>query len=105
MEEQSVLRCLIAAGGTAGHVLPALAVAESLRAHGAEVTFAGSPDRAEAQLVPEAGYELDTFRISGLPRKPGIAQLRAVLVAGAAPHACSKILARRRPDVVLGGGG
>ena len=105
MEEQPRLRCLIAAGGTAGHVLPALATAESLRARGVEVTFAGSPDRAEARLVPEAGYELDTFRISGLPRRPGIAQLRAVLVAGAAPRACGKILARRRPDVVLGGGG
>src|SRR5215213_3940187 len=63
------LRCLIAAGGTAGHVLPALAVADALRRRGATVTFAGSPDRAEARLVPEAGYELDTFAISGLPRR------------------------------------
>src|SRR5262245_56500270 len=105
MQEQSGLRCLIAAGGTAGHVLPALAVAESLRARGTEVTFAGSPDRAEARLVPEAGYEFDTFRISGLPRRPGLAQLRAVLLAGAAPRACGKIIARRSPVVILGRGG
>jgi UDP-N-acetylglucosamine--N-acetylmuramyl-(pentapeptide) pyrophosphoryl-undecaprenol N-acetylglucosamine transferase len=69
------------------------------------VTFAGSPDRAEARLVPEAGFELDTFRVSGLPRRPGVEQARAALHALAAPAACERILARRRPDAVLGGGG
>ncbi len=68
------------------------------------MTFAGSPGRAEAQLVPEAGYELDTFRVSGLPRRPGLAQARAALHSLAAPAACDRILARRRPDVVLGAG-
>jgi UDP-N-acetylglucosamine--N-acetylmuramyl-(pentapeptide) pyrophosphoryl-undecaprenol N-acetylglucosamine transferase len=69
------------------------------------VTFAGSPDRVEARLVPEAGYELDTFRISGFPRQPSPALARALLRAGAAPLACLRILRRRRPDVVLGAGG
>ncbi len=69
------------------------------------VSFAGSPDRIEARLVPEAGFEFDPFRISGLPRRPGIAQLRAVLLAGRAPRACARILAARQPGVVLGGGG
>ena len=69
------------------------------------VTFAGSPDRVEAQLVPEAGYEFDTFRITGLPRRPSPALVRAALLAGRAPRACARILERRRPDVVLGGGG
>jgi UDP-N-acetylglucosamine--N-acetylmuramyl-(pentapeptide) pyrophosphoryl-undecaprenol N-acetylglucosamine transferase len=99
------LRCLIAAGGTAGHVLPALAVAEALTRRGVLVTFAGSPDRAEARLVPEAGYELDTFRIEGFPRRPTPALARSLLCAAAAPRACRRILLRRRPDVVLGGGG
>ena len=97
--------CLIAAGGTAGHVRPALAVADALRARGARVTFAGSPDRVESRLVPEAGYELDTFRVSGLPRRPGLHQLRAVARAVRAPFAALGILGRRRPDVVLGAGG
>ena len=70
MVEPQPLKCVIAAGGTAGHVLPSLAVAEALVARGAHVTFAGSPDRVEARLVPEAGFELDTFRVSGLPRRP-----------------------------------
>src|SRR5438876_130441 len=105
MESGRKLRCLIAAGGTAGHVAPSLAVAEALEKRGARVTFAGSPDRIEAQLVPEAGYELDTFRISGLPRRPSLALARGLLLAGRAPWACGRILAARRPDVVLGGGG
>ena len=69
------------------------------------VTFAGSPDRVEARLVPEAGFEFDPFRISGLPRRPSPALARAILLAGRAPAACARILAARRPDVVLGGGG
>jgi UDP-N-acetylglucosamine--N-acetylmuramyl-(pentapeptide) pyrophosphoryl-undecaprenol N-acetylglucosamine transferase len=86
-------------------VLSALAVAEALTARGAFVTFAGSPDRAEATLVPDAGYELDTFPIAGFPRSASPALARAVLRAGAAPALCRAILRRRRPDVVLGGGG
>ena len=106
MEQQKQnVRCLIAAGGTVGHVAPSLAVAEALQRRGVEVTFAGSPDRIEARLVPEAGYELDTFRIPGLPRRPSLALARALLLAGRAPRACGRILQARRPDVVLGGGG
>jgi UDP-N-acetylglucosamine--N-acetylmuramyl-(pentapeptide) pyrophosphoryl-undecaprenol N-acetylglucosamine transferase len=86
-------------------VLPSLAVAEALVARGVRVTFAGSPDRVEAQLVPEAGFELDTFRVSGLPRKPTPKLGRAVGQALRAPRACRRILREREPDVVLGGGG
>ncbi len=69
------------------------------------VSFAGSPDRIEARLVPVAGFAFDAFRISGLPRRPGPAQARAALQAVGAVRACARILAERRPDVVLGGGG
>jgi UDP-N-acetylglucosamine--N-acetylmuramyl-(pentapeptide) pyrophosphoryl-undecaprenol N-acetylglucosamine transferase len=86
-------------------VLPSLAVAQALVARGVTVTFAGSPDRAEARLVPEAGFELDTFQVSGLPRRPGAAQVRALGKAMRAPKACKRILRAREPDVVLGGGG
>ncbi|MBW3592905.1 MAG: undecaprenyldiphospho-muramoylpentapeptide beta-N-acetylglucosaminyltransferase [Actinobacteria bacterium] len=105
MPPKRPLACLIAAGGTAGHVLPSLAVAEALTARGVSVTFAGSPDRIEAELVPRSGYEFDAFRIRGFPRRPGLALLRALLLAGRAPVECLRILRRRRPDVVLGGGG
>jgi UDP-N-acetylglucosamine--N-acetylmuramyl-(pentapeptide) pyrophosphoryl-undecaprenol N-acetylglucosamine transferase len=105
MSESKKLVCLIAAGGTAGHVRPALAVADALRHRGVSVTFAGTKDRVESQLVPEAGYELDTFAVSGLPREPGLAQMRAAGRAARAPFAALRILRRRRPDIVLGGGG
>ena len=68
------------------------------------MTFAGSPDRVEARLVPQAGYELDTFEIAGFPRRPSAALLRSLLLAGRG-GACAAILKRRRPHVVLGGGG
>ncbi len=69
------------------------------------MTFAGTPDRVESRLVPEAGFPLDTFPVSGLPRRPSAAQIRAAWRASAAPAHCLQILARRRPDVVLGAGG
>ena len=69
------------------------------------MTFAGSPDRVESQLVPEAGFELDTFAVSGFPRRIGLGLVRSLSQAVRAPFACGRILARRRPDVVLGGGG
>ncbi len=69
------------------------------------VTIAGSPDRVEAQLVPDAGYELDTFKITGFPRQPTPAFFRSLYRAGVAPRACRAILRRRRCDVVYGAGG
>jgi UDP-N-acetylglucosamine--N-acetylmuramyl-(pentapeptide) pyrophosphoryl-undecaprenol N-acetylglucosamine transferase len=70
-----------------------------------EVTFAGSPDRVEARLVPERGYPFDAFRVAGFPRRPGPRLVGALGLAVAAPVACLRILSRRQPDVVLGGGG
>ncbi len=69
------------------------------------MTFAGSPDRVEARLVPEQGYEFDAFSVSGLPRRAHPDLLRALGKAFAAPAACRSILRRREPDAVLGAGG
>ena len=69
------------------------------------MTFAGSPERVEARLVPEAGYGFDAFPVRGFPRRPGLGLLRALALAVRAPFACRAILARRKPDVVLGAGG
>ena len=69
------------------------------------MTFAGSPDRVEARLVPERGYEFDAFAVSGFPRRTSVELVRAAGRAAAAPAACLRILRRRRPDAVLGAGG
>jgi UDP-N-acetylglucosamine--N-acetylmuramyl-(pentapeptide) pyrophosphoryl-undecaprenol N-acetylglucosamine transferase len=98
------VKVVIAAGGTAGHVVPALAVAEVLRARGAEVAFIGG-ERAEAQLVPAAGYPLHTIAVSGLSRRNPLAALRALARAARAFLRTRALLGRLRPDVVMGGGG
>ena len=95
---------LIAAGGTAGHVVPALAVAEQLRAAGADVSFVGG-ERAEARLVPEAGYELRTIRVEGLSRTNPLRAARALARSASAVGAAARIVRELRPAVVLGGGG
>ena len=92
-------------GGTAGHVVPSLAVAAELTARGADVVFAGTAERIEARLVPAAGYPLHTYHVSGLPRKPSLGLVRGLGLAALAPAACTRILRRVRPDVVFGGGG
>src|SRR5256885_16828963 len=70
VETRRQLRCVIAAGGTAGDVLSALAVAEVLTQRGVFVTLAGSPDRVEARPVPEGGPQPHPFRVQGFPRQP-----------------------------------
>lgn len=70
-------RVLIAGGGTAGHVFPALAVARELqRLADVEPVFVGVADRLEARLVPEAGFELHTVAAVPVPRRPSPALLR-----------------------------
>lgn len=95
---------IIAAGGTAGHVVPAIAVADRLREAGADVRFIGG-DRAEVDLVPAAGYPLDQLDIRGLSRTSKKAAAKAAVQAVGAYRAASRLLGQHRPDVVMGGGG
>ncbi|HEV8563570.1 MAG TPA: undecaprenyldiphospho-muramoylpentapeptide beta-N-acetylglucosaminyltransferase [Actinomycetota bacterium] len=98
------MRVLIAGGGTAGHVFPAIALAERLeRDHGATVEFVGSPRGQEARLVPAAGFEFHAVAAEQMPRKVSAAALRAPFTALASVRACRPIVARA--DVVVGMGG
>lgn len=96
---------VVAAGGTAGHVVPAMAVADELRASGAEVSFLGTRERMEAELVPAAGYEIDFVKVRGIDRRNPLKAARAGAEAVAAVAAARKVLRRRGADVVMGGGG
>lgn len=98
-------RVAIAAGGTAGHVVPALAVAAALRARGAEVSFLGAAGRSEAELVPAAGFEIDLLRVEGIDRGSPLRAARAATLAIWAVPAARRALRRRRIDAVMGGGG
>ncbi|HUJ35813.1 MAG TPA: undecaprenyldiphospho-muramoylpentapeptide beta-N-acetylglucosaminyltransferase [Solirubrobacteraceae bacterium] len=95
---------MIGAGGTAGHVVPALAVADALRADGAEVTFVGG-DRAELELVPAAGYDLRTLQVMPLARGRPLKAIQAALVAAAAVREARGIVKELRPAAILAGGG
>jgi len=95
---------VIAAGGTAGHVVPALAVADALRGQGAEVEFIGG-ERAEAELVPAAGYPFHSLRVRGIDRDNPLRAARALLLAAGAAGRARRILREVGADAVLGGGG
>src|ERR1700716_2011278 len=96
---------VIAAGGTAGHVVPALAVADALRDEaGARVVFVGG-ERAEKTLVPEAGYELRPIAVEGLSRTKPLKAARGGLKGATAMRTAQKIIRDVRPDAVMGGGG
>jgi UDP-N-acetylglucosamine--N-acetylmuramyl-(pentapeptide) pyrophosphoryl-undecaprenol N-acetylglucosamine transferase len=97
-------KIVIAAGGTAGHVTPAIAVADALRAEGALVTFIGG-ERAEAELVPAAGYPLRTISVEGLSRSNPLRAARALVRAVRAVGASRALLKELKPDAVMGGGG
>ena len=86
-------------------MVPALAVADALRASGAEVSFLGTAERAEAELVPAAGYEIDFLRVRGLDRTNPLRAAGAIGLAARAVPAARAVLRRRGARVVLGGGG
>lgn len=106
-----MLRVLLAGGGTAGHVNPALAIAEIIKKHypDAEISFAGNPEKLEARLVPAAGYKFYPIKIEGFQRKPNWVNLkRNIHAAGCLVKSGStakKIIKEAKPDLVIGTGG
>jgi len=82
-----------------------MAVADELRASGAEVSFLGTRERIEAELVPAGGYEIDYLEVRGIDRRNPLRAAVAVAEAGAAVGAARRALRRRGAGVVLGGGG
>ena len=100
----SALRIVIGAGGTAGHIVPALAVADALRAEGAEVSFIGG-ERAETELIPAAGYELHRLTVRPLPRHKPVAAARAAAADAGAVLFAVRLLRTISPAAAIGAGG
>jgi UDP-N-acetylglucosamine--N-acetylmuramyl-(pentapeptide) pyrophosphoryl-undecaprenol N-acetylglucosamine transferase len=96
---------MIMAGGTGGHVFPALAVADDLRARGWRVVWLGARTGMEATLVPQHGYELAPIRFAGLRGKGLLAKLLLPVNLLVAFWQSLRAIRAHRPDVVLGMGG
>jgi UDP-N-acetylglucosamine--N-acetylmuramyl-(pentapeptide) pyrophosphoryl-undecaprenol N-acetylglucosamine transferase len=101
------MRLLIAGGGTGGHLFPALAVARAYRAEELDgaVLLVGRVGGPEEQIVPRAGFELQTVRVQGLDRDAPWKNVMLPAIVPLALRAAIRIVDRFRPDVVLGMGG
>ena len=102
---KETLNVAIAAGGTAGHVNPALALAEELRERGHHVTFFGQSTRLEATLVPQAGFDFSTIEVTGFDRQRPWTLISAVVRMQAAQSKLGKLFKTQgAPDVAVGFG-
>lgn len=106
-----MLKVLMAGGGTAGHVNPALAIAEIIKNEhpDAEIRFVGNPEKLEAKLVPQAGYKFEPLTIEGFQRKINGENIKrnahAAMCLAKSGSRCRQILKEFKPDLVIGTGG
>lgn len=106
-----MIRILLAGGGTAGHVNPALAIAEIIKEYypDTEFCFAGNPEKIEAKLVPKAGYRFEPVKVEGFQRKINWTNIkRNVHAVGCLMKTggrCKEIIKDFKPDLVIGTGG
>ncbi len=98
-------RIVIMAGGTGGHVFPALAVADSLLEQGWQVSWLGTQKGLESRVIPENGIEIDWLSVAGVRGKGLVSKITAVAMLFKSCVQALNILRRRKPDVVLGMGG
>lgn len=105
------MHILFAGGGTAGHINPALAIAEYIKEHhpDAKISYIGTAEKLEAKLVPEKGYDFYTIDVAGFMRKitpKNIAKnISAVKKAITSSMDSKKLLKKLNPDIVVGTGG
>lgn len=101
------MRILLTGGGTAGHINPAIAIAEIVKANcpHAAIAFVGTPEGMENRLVEQAGYPMYHVRVRGLARSLSPRNIEALWLALRSPQKAKKILDDFQPDAVIGTGG
>ena len=105
MTERRCSKVMVMAGGTGGHVFPALAVAEVLRDRGVAVTWLGTRRGIESELVPEHGFSIDFIDVEGVRGRGLMKLLKAPFVLMKSLWQSIKVIRSQQPDVVLGLGG
>jgi UDP-N-acetylglucosamine--N-acetylmuramyl-(pentapeptide) pyrophosphoryl-undecaprenol N-acetylglucosamine transferase len=96
---------LFAAGGTGGHLYPAFAIADALRARGDDALFVGTRDRLESRLVPAAGYRFETIAAHPLRRRLSVDLVKTVAANAVGFFQALRVLERARPSLVVATGG
>ena len=105
------MNVILTCGGTAGHINPAIAVANMMKERhpDCKILFIGASGHMEEKLVPQAGYELKVLPVSGLSRKKNLAAIKkninAIRCVLSAVGRCKKIIREFKPDVIIGTGG
>jgi UDP-N-acetylglucosamine--N-acetylmuramyl-(pentapeptide) pyrophosphoryl-undecaprenol N-acetylglucosamine transferase len=100
------MRAILAGGGTGGHVIPAIAIANELRSrYSAEIIFVGTSRGIETRLVPAAGYELKLVEVGALKRVSILTRLKTMTALPRAVLSAARIIKDFRADVVIGVGG
>ncbi len=101
------MRVLVSGGGTAGHINPALAIADKIKSEnrGAVVEYVGTPDSMESRLVPNAGYAFHAVKVRGFKRALSLANVDAAVKAVTSVSHAKKIIREFQPDIVIGTGG
>ena len=98
-------KLLVMAGGTGGHIFPGLAVADLLKEQGWNIHWLGTPERMEANIVPEHGYDISFINISGMRNKGLLSLLKLPFKLLHSLWQGIRVIKATKPDVVLGMGG
>lgn len=101
------MRVIISAGGTGGHIYPALAIANKIREkdENSEILYIGTSNRMEKDIIPKSGYKFIGIKIDGLSRKLSIKNVKSAFLFMTGIQKCKKIIKKFKPDVVIGVGG
>lgn len=107
LREGNLVRILLTGGGTAGHINPALAMADYIKEkeEDTKVLFVGTEEGMEKTLVPKSGYDIEYIKVHGFERKISVSNIKNVFEILSSVRKTKKIIKRFKPDIAIGTGG